>query len=196
MTLQQRDKRALTMLAASAFLSLVIYLWPAGSGAPVAAAAGSIPIAEQRIVKLREIIATLPGKQKLLDGLSAQLRERESGTIAAQTAAQAQAQLIQILRKLGRSQAPPIEIGQFDMGPVQGLGKDYGEVVASASFNCRIEQLVNLLADLSAQKDLIATHELQVRAGDQKQKVVGVRLTVSGVIPRNLVPERKTMGAF
>ena len=196
MTLQQRDRRALVMLGAAVLLSMIVYFWPVGGAPAAAAGADSIPMAERRIEKLREVIATLPGKQKLLDGVSAQLADREKGIITAQTAPQAQAQLVQILRALGRNQAPPLDIGQFEMGPVQGLGKDYGEVVVSVSFNCRIEQLVNLLADVAAHKDAIATHELQVRAGDAKQKIVIVRLTASGLIARKLVPERKAMGVL
>ena len=52
------------------------------------------------------------------------------------------------------------------------------------------------LADVSAQPESIATHELQVRAQDARQKTLGVRLTVSGVLPKRLAPERKGANVF
>lgn len=197
MTLQPRDKRALMLLLAATILSAIIYFWPQGGGAPVVApAVNSIPLAEQRLARLRQTVATIPGKEQLLAGVVAQLKEREKGLIEAETAAQAQAQLLQIVRRLLRAQSPPLELGQVDMGAVQLLRDDYAEALVSVSLNCRIEQVVNLLADISAQPEAIATHELQVRAGDARQKTVNVRLTVSGVLPRRLAPQRPEGSVF
>ncbi len=189
--MQDRDRRALAFLGVSGLLSAIAYFWPA-SGPEVVTAAISTPQAAQaRLAKLRGTIATMPGKKKLLEGIEEQLKTREKGLIVADTAAQAQAQLMQVVSKLARAQSPPVDILQRDMGAIQPLGKDYGETMATVTFNCQIEQLVNLLADISAQPELIATHELTVRAADPRKKLVTVRLTVTGVIPRRLVPERK-----
>jgi type II secretory pathway component PulM len=197
LTLQPRDKRALMLLSAAIVLSAIIYFWPQGGGTTVVApAVNSIPLAEQRLARLRQTVATIPGKEQLLAGVVAQLKEREKGLIEAETAAQAQAQLLQIVRRLLRAQSPPLELGQVDMGAVQLLGDDYAEALVSVSLSCRIEQVVNLLADISAQPEAIATHELQVRAGDARQKTVNVRLTVSGVLPRRLAPQRPEGSVF
>jgi hypothetical protein len=64
-------------------------------------------------------------------------------------------------------------------------------VLVSIGTNCRIEQLVNLLADISAQPEMIATEDLRITVADAGQKIIGVRLTVSGAMSRALVPERK-----
>ncbi len=198
MNLQDRDKRALMALGFALIVALVILLWPSSSSTPKAVAPGvtTIPMAEQRLARLRNVVAAIPGKKQVLDGVAAQLKQRERGILEAETAAQAQAQLLQLIRKVARSQAPPLELGQVEMGAVQALGADYGEVLVTVHTNCRIEQLVNLLADISAQSEAIATHDLQVRASDLKQKIVAVRLTVSGVMPKRLVPERRGVGAF
>jgi hypothetical protein len=198
MTLQQRDKRALTALGVAAAVFLAVYSWPSGETAPavVEAAPPSIPAAEQRLARLREIVATVPGKQKVADTLAAQLAGTEKGFLTGETAAQAQAHLLQIVRRLARAQAPPIDIGQADMGLIRALGKDYGEALVSITTTCRIDQLVQLLADITAQPELIATEDIRVNAGDVKQKLVAVRLTVSGVIPRRLAPERRGGPAF
>jgi hypothetical protein len=59
---------------------------------------------------------------------------------------------------------------------------------------CRIEQLINLIADLSAQPELLATRDLQIRSGDAKQKTLNVRVTVAGLIPRSLAGEQGGAG--
>jgi hypothetical protein len=199
MTLQDRDRRALILLAAAVVMVFVVRALTGESEEAVVApmAVESIPAAERRLTRLREIVATVPGRKLVAEGMAAQAAEREKGLIAAETAAQAQAQLLQIVRKLARAQAPPLEISQNELGAIQPLGDDYGEALVSVTMTCRIEQLVNLLADIMAQPELIATHEMRVSAGgDAKQKTINVRLTVSGVIPRKLVPERKGLGSI
>jgi hypothetical protein len=194
MSLSPRDARALKLLAATVPLFLIVLLMPTGrdSGpAVVGGGAMTIPLAEARLAKARAIVASIPARERSLADVKAHLAAREKGMIEAGTAAQAQAVLLQLLRRLTRAQSPPLEVSQIEPGMIQPLGKDYGVVLATMSLNCRIEQLVNLLADLSAQPELIATHELHVHAADPKQKTVGVRMVVSGVIPRRLVPERR-----
>jgi hypothetical protein len=197
MTLGPRDRRALIALGVAVALSAGVYLWyPSGSATAAAPAVDSIPVAEKRLAKLQQVAASAPGKQKTLDQVMAELRRREKGLLDAETAAQAQALLLQMLRRLSRSQAPPLEIRSVEIGPVYPLGADYGEALVSVSFDCRVEQMVNLLADLTAQPELLATHEIRVNAGDPKQKTLGVRLTVSGAVAKRLVPERKGLAAF
>ena len=188
MKLEQRDRRALTMLGGALIVTAAVYFWPAGTGEVVRPSDSSSPMAERRLERLRELAATVPGKQKLLDGVMTQLKAREKAVIEADTAAQAQAQLSQVIRKLMRAQTPPMETGQVELAPIQPLGKDYGEALVTIGTNCRIEQLVNLLADVSRQPEAIATRELRILAGDPRQKVLSVRLTISGVLPRRLVP--------
>ena len=63
---------------------------------------------------------------------------REAGVIQAETAQQAQAQLLQVIRTLGKADNIDARGGEF--GPVKPLGDDYGEVSVAVSFECRIEQ--------------------------------------------------------
>jgi hypothetical protein len=60
--------------------------------------------------------------------------------------------------------------------------------------DCRIDQLVNILAALGSQPELVSTSDLRVASSNAKEKTVGVRLTVSGVVPRRLVPEKPKNG--
>src|SRR5882724_1634600 len=111
MTLQPRDRRALAILAPMVILTLVYELWPSSGPAPVVApAADSVALSERRLVRLREAAATVPGKEEILKKVSADLAVREKGLLQADTIAQAQAQLMTIVRNLGRAENPPVEI--------------------------------------------------------------------------------------
>jgi hypothetical protein len=191
MTLQTRDRRALTMLAVSAILGLVYQYWPASSGPAVVAPNGDpITLAERRLNKAREIAAALPAKQDVYKKVSTDLAAQEKGIIVADTAAQAQAQLIQIVKSLTAAENPPIEIRSTDIGPVREFGDAYGEASIGVQLDCRIDQLVNLLAAISARPEMIATSDLRVASANAKDKIVGVRVTISAVVPRKLVPAR------
>jgi hypothetical protein len=185
-----RDKRALVLLGVVLALTLV-YLNVSSAPLPVVSAVGSIPIAEKRLAALRQRIAASPASQKILEKLSADAAAREKNLITAETAPQAQAQVLQILRRLCNNQAPPLEVRGVELGPIRPLGDAYGEALVTVSFEAQIHQLVNLLADLTAQPELLATEDLRIAAADQRQKTMLVRMTVAGVVPRRLVPEKK-----
>jgi Type II secretion system (T2SS), protein M subtype b len=193
-TLSKRDQRALLLLAPLAVI-LTIKLGLFSSGPEVAeAAADSVDMAEKKLTKLRQLAVTAPGKEDLLRHANSELAAREAGLIQAETAQQAQAQLLQVIRTLGKADDIDARGGEF--GPVRPLGADYGEVSVAVSFDCRIENLVNFLAALTSEKSLLATNEMRVTAVNAKEKTLNVRLTLSGVIPRKLVPEQKGPSLF
>jgi hypothetical protein len=192
MNLRPRDRRALAWLAVSALLALVIRFWPANEGTAgvVAPAGDAVALAETRLARLREAAATVPAKESEFKKVSADLALREKGIITADTAAQAQAQVIQIIRRVGAAENPPIDIRSTELTPVRPYGETYGEAGVAVQIECHIDQLVNLLAALQAQPELVATDDLRVLSADAKEKTVSVRLAVSGVVPRRLVPEK------
>lgn len=192
MTLQDRDRRALTMLAIAAPLVIGWYVFSSDEPQKaVVAPVDNIPAAEQRLNRLRQMAAAVPGKQDVLKQVSDELSIRERGLIQADTAAQAQAQLLQIIRKLGKAQTPPIDMRNSEIGSVKVFGERYGEVAVALSFESRIEQLVNLLSDITAQKEIIGVTDLRVGTAHPKEKTMPVRLTLSGLVRRELVPEKK-----
>ena len=194
MKLSQRDRRALLLLAAAGVVMLLLKL-STGSGPEVAeAAVDSVDMAEKKLIKLRQIAATIPGREALLNQAGAQLAVKEQGVIQAETAQQAQAQLLQTIRTLGKTENIDARGGEF--GPVKPLGEDYGEVSVAVAFECGIDHLVNFLAALTSEKALLATSEMRITSANPKEKTVVVRLTLSGVIPRKLVPEQKGTSLF
>jgi hypothetical protein len=194
-TLQSRDRRALAILSAVAVIAGVYLLWPDSSGPAVAVAApasiDSVPAAEKRLGQLREIAAGLPAKEEILKTVTADLARREKGLIAAETKDQAQAQLIQIVRGVGRAENPPVEIRAVELGAMKPLGDAYGEIDLAVNIECRIEQLVNILAGLAARPEMIANTDLRITSANAKEKTVGVRLGVMGIVARKLVDVKK-----
>ena len=201
MTLQDRDKRALKVLAAVLPLALLFY-WigsPSSSssgGVKVVAAVETVDRSEKRIAALRSAMATLDGKEAVLKQVSNELAVREKGLVPGDTAEQAQAQLLQIMRRLVKSQVPPLDIKQSELGQPRSYGESYARVTVSVTMDCRIDELVNLLAALSAQPEIIATDEIRCGLANPKSKTMPVRLTVSGLVPRRLVPEKKGLPAL
>ena len=191
-----RDRKAIRYLVLSLSLSLPFFvykLWPESPVPAAAAPVQSVDQAEKRLARLREIAVTVPGKEEVLKVASAELADREKGLILADTAAQAQAQLLQMLRRLAAAVTPPIEVRSNEIGPVGPFGDAYGSVTVSLQMECRIEQLVNLLAAIATQPELISTNDLRVTSSSPKDKGVGARITVTGLVPRKLLPEKKTL---
>jgi hypothetical protein len=59
-----------------------------------------------------------------------------------------------------------------------------------------MEQLVNLLAAIGNQPEILATNEIHISGGSDKNKNVQVRMVVSAAVPRKLLPEKKGLAAF
>jgi hypothetical protein len=197
MTMSPGFRRALAWTVVSGVISLIWTYWESSSPSTVAVAStDSVALAEKHLAKLREAAATIPQKQAVLKQTANDLAVREKGIINADTAQQAQAQIVQVLRKLGHDENPPVEIRTQEYGAeVRKLGDLYGEAFVSVQVECGIDQLVNMLVGLAARPELIASNELRVTSANPKNKTIGVRLTVSGVVPRKLVPGKKGAGA-
>jgi hypothetical protein len=160
----------------------------------VVAPTESIPVAEQRLERLRKLAATVPGKEAVLKQANAELESREAGVLKADTAAQAQAQLLDAIRQAATANG--IDARGAEEMRVQALATDYGEVSVTQSFTCGIEQLVNLLADVANRPQLLATKEIGISGGNDKKKNVQVRLSLSGVVSKKLVPQKKGLASF
>jgi hypothetical protein len=181
---------------AAAAVAIFLFSSSSGEAPEVISASDTIPSAERRLAQARRLAASVPGKRELLKRATDELAGREKGILQAQTAPQAQARLLDIVRRVGKAQQPPIEFSTFELSPdVKRLG-EYGEVEIAVGFTCRMEELVNFLADLTNQPEAVATSDLRVTASDAKQKTVSVRSTVVGVVPPRLAPAKKGLGAL
>jgi hypothetical protein len=190
MTITPRDRRFLAWGGVSVILWAVINFGPfGGSGPSVVSSTESVEAAEKHLARVRDLAATVPQKEAALKAIQTELANREAGLIQAPTAAQARAELLQILERLCAAETPPIRIVSNQLGGISVLGDDYAAVDVAVELQCGIEQLVNLLATIAVLPLLISTTDLGVTSPNNlKGKVIGVHLTVSEMVPRNLVP--------
>ena len=198
MTLQDRDKRALQILAGAlvvAFLYWIATRSPSGATS-VAAPLDSVERSERRLSALRNALATVDGKEAVLKQAAAELADREKGLLSGDTANQAQAQLLQIINRVAGQQIPPLEIRQAEFAQPRPFGDAYGIVSVAVSLDCRTDELVNLVAGLSQQPELIATEDFRTGTAHPKTKTMLTRITISGIVPRKLVPEKKGLTSF
>lgn len=195
MNLTTRDRRALALLGLGLLTVLVLRFGVFGERqATVVTATDTIPLAEKRLARLTQVAATVPAKQSLAQKISGEAALREKGIIQAPTAQQAQAHLLETIRRVAKVEHIDVRGGDFP--ELRPLGNEYGEAAVSVNFECHIEDLVNFLADLTRESELLATNEVRVASGNPKTKTLSVRLTLAGVVPRSLVPVKKGFASF
>ena len=195
MNLTTRDRRAVLLLGVGALAIIVLRFGVFAERQPsVVAATDSVPLAEKRLARLQALAAAAPGKEALLKGAADQAALREKGMIHAPTAQQAQAHLLETIRRVGKNEGIEVRGGEFP--ELRPLGEDYGEASVAVNFDCRIEQFVNFLASLTKEPELVATNQVRVASANAKEKTVSVRLTLAGVVPRNLVPVKRGLATF
>lgn len=191
--MSQRDRRALLMLLLVVVPTLIWYFGFSDEPASVPAASASVlpvPLMEKRLQTLRQQAALNPAKQEVREALRTAIEEREKMLMRADTAQQVQASLLAKVRGVLEEQDPPLSARQTELGDISRVGDEYGEVAITVGFPCTIEQLVNVLADLAAIEDMVATRQLNVLTADRTKKTLNVRLTVTGLMPLELAPEK------
>lgn len=189
--LTSRDRRALALLAVCTVVFSAVYFWPEDGAASVVGPAVTVGQVEQRIRKLRRMAAAAPGREEALKKVLEELGRREQGMLRAETVAQAQAQMLEMVRRVARSQPETFTLRGTEFGQPRPLGDAYGEVVMTVIVECPIEQLVTFLVDVSNQPELIAVSEVQLNQAAGNRKLIPSRLTFTGLVPRGLVPEKK-----
>jgi hypothetical protein len=190
------DRKKLAILAIGLVLLVVrLVTLFRDSPAPVVTSMESIPVAERRLEHMRQLVSTVPGKEAVLQKARTELAAREAGILKPDTAAQAGAQLLDVIRRVAMANGIDAR-GAEEVNRIRPLANDYGEVSVTVAFTCGIEQLVNFLASLANEPQILATNEINISGGNDKNKNVQVRLSLSGVVPKKLVPEKRGIAAF
>lgn len=189
--MSERDRRALLILGAALLVMAMVYFWPEPSVEVVGSGGSDVKSAAVRLDQVRKEAALLPVRTEALQLTNTALTEIEKGLIAAETAPQAQAQLLQIVRRVSKLQSPGVELRQNQFGQVRPFGDDYAQIVLSISMDCQIEELVTFLSDIASQPELLAVDELHISATNNKQKSIPVQMTISGLVKGSLL---KTQG--
>jgi hypothetical protein len=193
MTLTPRDRRALIGLAAAGCVLALLIGIPGRSTSAAQVTSLSSAQLRQRVTLLRQTAAALPVREALLRQTDADLADRERGIIQAATAAEAQAQLVLTAQRVGKTNE--LEVRSSDFAAPRVFG-DYGIVYATITFDCHIEQLLNFLADLTREPELIVPSEERITSANAKEKMMNVRIVLAGVVAKKLIPEKKGLGTF
>ena len=196
MNVSPRERRALMLLAAAGVVWAVLQfaILPDQTSTVNPVAALSSTQLRQRLALLRQTAAALPVREALLKQTDSDLADRERGMIQADTAAQAQAELVETARRVGKTN--DLDVRNSDFGAPKTFG-DYGLVYATVTFDCHVEQLLNFLADLTREPELIVPSEERITSvSNSKDKIMSVRMVLAGVVAKKLVPEKKGLGAF
>lgn len=185
----KRDRRALVLLGIAVAGVAIFQIATANRATKVVAASDPADTLELRLRALRRSMSRVPGKQQVLKQATTELAEREKGLIDAETVNQAQAQVLDIVRRAAKSAG--MEIRNTEFVPVKPYGDYYGEIGVAISAECAAEQLVDLMGEIAKQPQLLATGDLRATLANPKMKTINVRLVISGLVPHKFVPEKK-----
>src|ERR1044071_6956231 len=94
------DRRLLGLLLVLIILAALRYTVFADRQPQVVASAESVPLAERRLQRMRELAATVNGKETVLKQAAADLEAREKAIRQADTPAQAQAKLLDTIHRI------------------------------------------------------------------------------------------------
>ena len=184
----EQNRRLIILGAVAAIMFVIWFVSRTPSTETAAASTDTVALAEHRLAKLRQMAAQVPGREQVYKQASLDLSTREKTLIKADSAALAQEKLLEIVHKIAAANA--MEIRTQDLAQPKLYGK-YGEVAVTLQMQCRIEQLVNFLSDLTSSPESVGTEELHVFNTQPEQKIMQVRLTVAGLMPASLVPKKK-----
>ena len=187
-------KTAIRLGAGVAAILLLRFVVFSDKSPTVVAATENIPAAEARLRRMREIAATIPALEQRAKVAAADLDMREKGLLKADTAAQAHAQIQDLLHRVGLANG--IDIRGFEDQRIRPLGKDYGEASVSVRFTCAIDQLVNFLAALDGEQQMFSTSEINITGTTDQKKMIQVRLTVAGAVTKKVATEKRPGGAL
>jgi len=183
-------RRALYGLIGGLLAILILRIvFSRGGSTGVVAAGETVTTAEERLDRVRQMASLVPGRETLLKQANTELQDRERGLLTAPTAEQAKAQLLDIIHRIASSNQ--IDARGLEQSNVKALGTDYAEVTVGVAFPCQIDQLVNFLAQVANQPEILATNEINIAGGNDKNKKIQVRLSLSGLAPKALIPAKK-----
>src|SRR5580658_1766858 len=152
MKLTSRDRRALFILLLVVAVIGLRWVTATHSSKPnstVMAQAAPVGRLLTKLAGRRKATAAISQKEEVLQRLLKELAVQESSLIQGDTAAEAQARLLQILKKATSQQEPPLEVRQIEFSSPRQLGDAYGEVSVSITVQCTIDELLNLISDLT-----------------------------------------------
>lgn len=183
--LNERDRRALSILAPAVALILVVYFGVFPLMDAMDESGRTIPAREKTLRKYRALTAAAPARENDMKSFDARLASAETGLLASRTAPLAGAEVQQALRD--QAAAAGIQIRSVDFLPVRKLNADYAVAAVSTQFTARMEQVLMLLSGIYGQPRTLSVEQLRITSmQDLSKKQVTVSLVISGVAPAEI----------
>ena len=179
--LNERDKRALRVLAAAVGLAAA---WQIGAIVPAISrglAEPSIEALEQRYLLARERFQRQPARQRETQQLAQSVEQLENRLLRSSTAALAQAEIRTLVSELLRAEGIDLERSSFES---TGSDSPYIAIPLGLEFTCSIDQFVGFMVALSNAPPILATRNLEIAAASPEAKSIRVQLTVEGYLSR------------
>ena len=180
--LDERDKRALRVLAAAVGLAAA---WQIGAIVPAISRGlpePSIEVLEQRYLLARERFERQPARHLERQQLARSVEQLENRLLGSSTAALAQAEIRTIVTELLRSEGIDLERSSFES---TGSDAPYVAIPLGLDFTCSIDQLIGFMVALSNTAPILATRDLEITAARPEAKSIRVQLTVEGYLSTN-----------
>ena len=180
MKLRKRDQLALTAAALAVVLYAIfqLALFPIWDDAQEMRA--NLSIQEKKLEKYREVARTAALRNVEVNSVEARIREADGGILSSRTAALASAELQQLVNQLTSEES--IEVRSNDFPPVKPLAAQYTQVPIGLQFQCRLDQLVNLVTDLAANPKYLTVRNLVIQAMNNKEKTLTVNMQIGGIM--------------
>jgi hypothetical protein len=138
----------------------------------------NLPIVERKLEKYHAVARTAELRRTEASSVDTKLQEAERGLLTSETAALASAELQQIAKQF--TAAESIDIRSNNFLPAKPVGGEYMQIPLGLQFQCRLDQLVNLLTDFSGHQKHLAVSRLGIQTLGGKDKQVSVGMELSG----------------
>ena len=188
-SLNQREKRALMLLAVGGAVGLFLLFQPPSGQAPAVVSSSSIQMAEKRLRRLQDLARQKPRTAADAESAARALAEAEKGLLKGTTPALASAEMQQLMKELLQAQSIALQSSEFNTP--KAVGEDYAQVPLAVNFNCGVEQWINLMAAVRNAPQVLSTLEVRMSPADPKNKSLHVRMVVAGYIPASLLAGAK-----
>ena len=180
MAIGKRDRKALQLggMALAVWVILRFAVFPAWDRQQQERA--ELPLRETALLKYRQALAAVSADERTAELLQIRLRETESGLLENSSPALASAEFQDRIRQSAANHAIELRSSQFLA--LRPLEAGYAQVPLGLQFQCRLDQLVNFLAELRSGPKIVAVPQLQIQSNGGPEKLIAVTLTAAGVM--------------
>jgi Tfp pilus assembly protein PilO len=183
MTLAERDKKLLMLLAASALMFLLLNYLVLPWGEKFMESGDQLTLAEKKLRQKKEMVAAAPQVQSQLVALQTRLDQQEKRLLPAADANQAGPQLQAWLAQRAGEQR--LEVQRSDFLPMVAVSDSYVKVPVRLDLNGPITQVVQFMNAVTHSERIVSVDELVINSmGVDKDKRVHCTVVISSLMAK------------